>query len=72
MLNTVLSERFAMANAVKQANSEIQKVKSLADVKANLLRDRENQLQQATSTIKQLVANLTTLRDNNPSLRNNN
>jgi len=72
MLNTVLSERFAMANAVKQANSEIEKVKSLADVKANLLRDRENQLQQATSTIKQLVANLSTLRDNNPSLQNNN
>lgn len=71
MLNTVLSERFAMANAVKQANSEIEKVKSLADVKANLLRDRENQLQQATSTIKQLVANLSTLRDNNPSLKNN-
>lgn len=52
MLNTVLSERFAMANAVKQANSEIEKVKAIADAKANILRDRENQLQQATKMVQ--------------------
>ena len=38
MLNTVLSERFAMANAVKHANSEIEKAKALADSKAFALR----------------------------------
>lgn len=40
MLNTVMSERFAMANAVKHANMEIEKVKAIADAKALALRER--------------------------------
>ena len=71
MLNTVLSERFAMANAVKHANSEIEKAKALADSKAITLRERENQLQQATKTIRELVDSLIKVRDNSPSLQQN-
>lgn len=71
MLNTVLSERFAMANAVKQANLEIEKVKVIADTKASLLRERENQLQQATKTIQDLLGSLTNIRNNVASLQDN-
>ncbi len=38
MLNTILEERFAMANLVKHANLEIEKVKSISDKRAAALR----------------------------------
>lgn len=38
MLNTILEERFAMANLVKQANLEIEKVKTISDKRAVALR----------------------------------
>lgn len=38
MLNTILEERFAMANLVKQANLEIEKVKAISDKRAASLR----------------------------------
>jgi hypothetical protein len=31
MLNTILQERFTMANLIKNANLEIEKVKSISD-----------------------------------------
>ena len=71
MLNTVLTERFAMANAVKHANSEIEKAKALADSKAVILRERDNQLQQASKTVRDLVDSLNKVRDHSPSLQQN-
>lgn len=71
MLNTVLSERFAMANAVKHANLEIEKVKALADAKAVALREKDNQLQQAQTLVAQLQQSLNGVYENNPSFQEN-
>jgi hypothetical protein len=40
MLNTVLEERFAMANLVKQANLEIEKVRTISDKRAQALKEK--------------------------------
>lgn len=42
MLNTVLEERFAMANLVKTANLEIEKAKSISNKRAEALKIKEN------------------------------
>lgn len=61
MLNTVLAERFAMANAIKYANEEIEKSKALVEIKAAALREREAQLQALSKTVQELYRSLTEL-----------
>lgn len=51
MLNTILEERFAMANLVKQANLEIEKVKSISDKRAAALREKETQFAQISKQL---------------------
>ena len=63
MLNTVLAERFAMANAIKYANEEIEKAKSLAEIKAGALREREGQLQALSKTVQELYRSLNELQN---------
>ena len=71
MLHTVLSERFAMANTIKFANEEIEKVKTIAEVKGQALREKENQFQEMTRIIQELNRNLVDLQSNNPSIAEN-
>ena len=63
MLNTVLAERFAMASAIKYANEEIEKAKSLAEIKAGALREREGQLQALSKTVQELYRSLNELQN---------
>lgn len=51
MLNTILEERFAMANLVKQANLEIEKVKTISDKRAAALREKETQYYQISKQL---------------------
>lgn len=53
MLNTILEERFAMANLVKQANLEIEKVKSISDKRAAALREKETQYLQISKQLSE-------------------
>lgn len=53
MLNTILEERFAMANLVKQANLEIEKVKSISDKRAAALREKETQFAQVSRSLSE-------------------
>lgn len=71
MLHTVLSERFAMANTIKFANEEIEKVKAIAEVKGQALREKENQFQEMTRIVQELHRNLSDVQNNNPSLLGN-
>lgn len=63
MLNTILEERFAMANLVKQANLEIEKVKSISDKRAAALREKENQYQQIAKQLSEFYRTVSTLYD---------
>lgn len=51
MLNTILEERFAMANLVKQANLEIEKVRAISDKRAVALREKETQFSQISKQL---------------------
>lgn len=51
MLNSVLEQRFAMANLVKQANIEIEKVRAISDKRASALREKENQFLQTSKVL---------------------
>ncbi len=53
MLNTVLEERFAMANLVKHANIEIEKVRTISDKRAQALKEKETQFLQASKTLSE-------------------
>jgi hypothetical protein len=53
MLNTILEERFAMANLVKQANLEIEKVRVISDKRAAALREKENQFHQVSKQLSE-------------------
>ena len=53
MLNTILEERFAMANLVKQANLEIEKVKTISDKRAVALREKETQFLQISKQLSE-------------------
>lgn len=53
MLNTILEERFAMANLVKNANLEIEKVRSISDKRAHALREKETQFQQISKQMSE-------------------
>lgn len=63
MLNTILEERFAMANLVKQANLEIEKVKSISDKRAAALREKETQYQQISKQLAEFYKTVNTLYD---------
>jgi hypothetical protein len=54
MLNTILEERFAMANLVKQANLEIEKVRVISDKRAAALREKEDQFHQVSKQLGEL------------------
>ena len=71
MLHTVLTERFAIANVIKQANEEVIKAKELTEIKAHALREKEGQLQLMAHTIDELKGALSQLRENSPSLGEN-
>jgi hypothetical protein len=53
MLNTILEERFAMANLVRNANLEIEKVKSISDKRASALREKETQFHQISKQLSE-------------------
>lgn len=72
MLNTVLSERFAMASAIKQANEEIEKSKALADLKGKALREKETQFQEMSKSVQDAFSVLSELKQNNQSFSSNN
>lgn len=61
MLNTILEERFAMANLVKQANLEIEKVKSISDKRAATLREKETQFLQISKQLSEFYKVVNTL-----------
>lgn len=71
MLHTILTERFAMANTIKTANEEIQKVRAIADAKGQALREKENQFQETNKIIGDLNKVLSDLKNNNRSLETN-
>lgn len=71
MLNTVLEERFAMANLVKHANIEIEKVRLISDKRAQALREKETQFHQVSKKLVDTQSTLKNAFDNNPSLHSN-
>jgi hypothetical protein len=71
MLNTVLEERFAMANLVKQANLEIEKVRSISDKRAQALKEKDTQFLQVSKTLSEVHASLGDLISNNATLQQN-
>jgi hypothetical protein len=58
MLHTILGERFAMANAIKYANEEIEKAKHLTELKGTALREKEAQFQSLSKTVQELHRSL--------------
>lgn len=65
MLNTILEERFAMANLVKQANLEIEKAKSISDKRAVALREKETQFFQISKQLSEFYGVVNTLYETN-------
>ena len=61
MLNTILEERFAMANLVKQANLEIEKVRTISDKRAASLREKETQFLQISKQLSEFYGVVNTL-----------
>ena len=53
MLNTILEERFAMANLVKNANLEIEKVRAISDKRAAALKEKETQFYQVSKQLSE-------------------
>lgn len=72
MLNTVLEERFAMANLVRTANLEIEKAKSISDKRAEALKIKENEFLQTSKFLTETNETLRTLLSNNPTFSENN
>lgn len=71
MLNTVLEERFAMANLVKQANLEIEKVRAISDKRAEALKEKETQFLQVSKSLNDTYSALGEALKNNPTLQEN-
>jgi len=69
MLSTILAERFAMANLVKQANIEIERVQAISNANANAIKNLENKWLPAQKLISEKRDLLNRLLTNNPSLR---
>lgn len=63
MLNTILEERFAMANLVRQANREIIIVKAISDKRAAALREKETQYLQISKQLSEFYKAVGTLND---------
>lgn len=71
ILYTILQDRFTMANIIRQANVEIDRSRSIADVRGNSLKERENQFFQTSKILADTQKNLNDLLANNPSLADN-
>jgi hypothetical protein len=71
IINTILQERFAMANLVRQANLEIEKVRAVSDKQAAAYRERENQFLLTSKTLSETQTTLNDLIANNPTLQDN-
>lgn len=69
MLNTILEERFAMANLVKQANLEIEKVRLISDKRASALREKETQFLQISKQLSEFYGVVNTLYESNEGRR---
>lgn len=65
MLNTILEERFAMANLVKQANLEIEKVRVISDKRAAALREKETQYLQISKSLSEFYRTVGELYESN-------
>lgn len=63
MLNTILQERFAMANLVKQANIEIEKAKAISDKRAVALKEKETQYLQISKQLSDFYKTIGTLNE---------
>jgi hypothetical protein len=70
MLSTILAERFTMANLVKQANIEIERVQAISAANANAVKNLENKwlplqrmISEKRDALNRVLANNATLRD---------
>jgi len=61
IVHTILEERFAMGNAIRYANEEIEKAKALAEIKGAALREKETQFQSLSKTVQELHRELVQL-----------
>lgn len=69
MLTTILQERFAMANLVKQANIEVEKAKAISSSNANAIKELENKWLPLQKLIKDKQETLNKILSNNPTLK---
>lgn len=69
MLTTILQERFAMANLVKQANIEVEKAKAISSSNANAIKELENKWLPLQKLIKDKQDTLNKILNNNPTLK---
>ena len=70
MLSTILAERFTMANLVKQANIEIERVQAISAANANAVKNLENKwlplqrmISEKRDALNRVLANNATLKD---------
>lgn len=71
MIYTILQERFSIANLVLQANSELDKARSISDARAQSLHELENKFLQTSKLLADTDRDLSTLISQNPSLADN-
>lgn len=70
MLSTILAERFAMANLVKQANIEIEKAQAISAANANAVKNLENKWLPLQRLIAEKRDALNRVLTNNATLKN--
>jgi len=68
MLSTILAERFTMANLVKQANIEIERVQAVSAANANAVKNLENKWLPLQKLISEKKDALNRVLANNPTL----
>lgn len=71
MIYTILQERFSIANLVLQANSELDKARSISDARAQSLHELENKFLQTSKLLADTDRDLADLINKNPSLADN-
>jgi len=71
MIYTILQERFSIANLVLQANSELDKARSISDARAQSLHELENKFLQTSKLLADTDRDLAALISQNPSLADN-
>ena len=71
MIYTILQERFSIANLVLQANSELEKARSISDARAQSLHELENKFLQTSKLLADTDRDLAALISQNPSLADN-